>query len=163
MEAVPSERWEVNVSQANQHLHSYAMEILRWMVYFNRFYARKKFCTLMGLADDHHHVRYAMYILEELGILSRCIHGNVEPLFGLCPALRNLEKSNTVPIEMANHFLRKGSKIKCARKVALAKTERANMVSRKRKADNATKDKDTEDDETAAGNSSEALESPSSP
>ena len=110
-----------------------------WVVYFDGFYARQKFCTLMGLANTHHHVRYAMYIIEEFGIISRRIHGNGEPLYRLGPALGMLVKSNTAPIAMVNHFLKKDCKKKGARSVALAKTKRANKASRKRKHNVTTK------------------------
>ena len=124
MEAFPSEHWEVRVSQENRHLYPYAMQTLRWMVYFNGFYARQKFCTLMGLADTHHHVRYAMYILKESGIISCRIHGNGEPLCRLSPIQQNLVKSNTAPIAMVNHFLKEGRKIKGARRISFVQNLR---------------------------------------
>ena len=102
-----------------------------------------------------------MYIFEEYGIMSRTIHNNSESLFGLCPAPCDLVKSNTGPIEIANRFFRAGRKIKGARKVALAKTKRANKAGCKTKSDDVTNDEDTEDNEAAADNGSEALESSS--
>ena len=87
----------------------------------------------MSLADTHHHLRYAMYILKEFGIISCHIHANGEPLYRLGPALQKLVKSNTAPIVMVTHFLKEGRMINGARSVALVKTMRANKASRKRK------------------------------
>ena len=132
------------------------MQILQWMVHFNGSYAVREFCTLMGLADNHHHVRYAMYILEQNLIISRTIHDNGEPIFGLCLSLRALVQSDTAPIRIVNQSLRAGRQIKSNRKVALAKTKKTNKSRQKRKSDDATNDEDTEDNETSADNGSEA-------
>ena len=149
MDDVPINNWLVNVSKATRHLRPYAMQILRWMVHFNGSYAVREFCTLMGLADDHHHVRYAMYILEENRIISRTIHDNGEPIFGLCLSLRALVQSDTSPIRIVNQFLKAGRRIKSKRKVDLAETQKTNKSHRKRKSDDTTDDEDTEDDESS--------------
>ena len=134
-----------------------------WAVYFNGFYARQEFYTLMGLVDSHYNARYAMYILEELGIISRSIHDNGEDIYGLGPSLKQYVTSNAVPIEMVNYYLKTGRGIIGARSIALAKSKAANTASRKRKYNdvkNATNEKDTEDNEAAASNGSESSEAP---
>ena len=182
MEALP--RVSIGIfSKSVQHLHPYAMQVLMWKVYFNGFYAKREFCTLIGMVDSHHNVRYAMYILVEFGMICRHIHDNCKDLYGLGPSLSQYVISNTAPIKMVNYYLKEGRGIIGASSITLAESKKANTASRKRKykvakngkaatscttnnvpkADNGTNDTDTIDNKAAAGNGFEASEVPSSP
>ena len=133
IEADPSGRWDITVSKSVRHLHLYTMQVLMWAVYFNGFYAKQEFCTLMGLVDSHHNVTYAIYIIEEFGFICRHIHANGEDLYRLGPSLNQNVTSNAAPIEMVNYYPKEGRGIIGTRSIALAKSKAADTASCKRK------------------------------
>ena len=98
VDSIPDDSFIQEISKANRNLHTYAMEVIYWVIYLNGAYAIREFCTLMGYSSTHHNVEHAIHLLVKFDILIRTEHASGEYIYGLVPSLNEHVTSTEAPI-----------------------------------------------------------------